>query len=178
MLKMRFWIKKRYTLFCAINFFVYFCSVIKNQLKHKAMKNLTKAEKSQAIKRVYENIFLYSFCLKQDLQSVRIALTKKYDQRTRVAKYATIYLNELVKGGFDFEAYRNLKKTRIRALSRYILHPTQHFLMNGLFVDYSKHRKDVVSIESNRIVFSTRYHYANTDEDFKVLQVLKKHFKK
>lgn len=148
-----------------------------NQKKYKAMKNLTKTEKIQAIKRVYEAIAVNSrhgmYKLRK-IQDVRRTLYSWCDMRTRVGRYAIEYFNNLVSDGFKLEDYG--LKWQERFNRRIVkLHPTKSFRENKLFVDYREHKKEFKCVERDRLNFNGRYHYARTEQDFKVLEIIRKH---
>lgn len=148
-----------------------------NQLNNIAMKNLTKTEKNQAIKRVYDAIGVngqHGMYKLRTIQDVRITLYMWSDMRTRVGRYAMEYFNNLVSDGFKLEDYG--LKWQERFNRRIVkLHPTKSFMKNNLFVDYREHRKEFKCVEKDRLNFHGRYHYARTEQDFKVLEIIRKH---
>lgn len=141
------------------------------------MKNLTKTEKIQAIKRVYEAIASngrHGMYKLRDLQDVRRTLYMWSDMRTRVGRYAIEYFNNLVDDGFKLEDYGRKWQERFDRRI-FNLHPTQLFILNNLFIDYREHRKEFKCVEKDRLNFNGRYHYAKTEQDYKVLEIIRKH---
>lgn len=141
------------------------------------MKNLTKTEKIQAIKRVYEAIRVNSrhgMYKIRGIQDVRRTLYRWIDMRTRVGMYAIEYFNNLVDDGFKLEDYGRKWQERFdRRIFK--LHPAQLFILNNLFIDYREHRKEFKCVENDRLNFNGRYHYAITEQDYKVLEIIRKH---
>lgn len=141
------------------------------------MKNLTKTEKFQAIERVYDAIAVngkHGMYKLRDIQDVRRTLYMWSDMRTRVGKYAIEYFNNLVNNGFNMEDYGRKWQERLNR-NVFKLHPAQLFVLNNLFIDYRENKKEFTCVESDRLNFNGRYHYARTEQDFKVLEIIRKH---
>ena len=129
------------------------------------MKPYTLEEKKIAEKRAYNYLF--------SLQNVLLNKKFQYDRRYRVGKLAnSIILNKQLTPVQKMEI---LEKRRFRAKSRQIS-PT--ILRNPILIDYLKHKSDVKYIHDSFIQFYGRNHHAKNAQDFMVLKVLKKHFKK
>lgn len=130
------------------------------------MKPYTKDEIKKAKKIAYRFVFSdYSVFMNFHREF-------EYDRRTRIGNLANHYVLNLKKNS-------NLNELKILKKKRRKYKQTSEFkniFTLPIVYDYFKHKHNLKDIQSDRLEFWGRNHWAKTDKDLKIIKILSKHF--
>jgi hypothetical protein len=125
------------------------------------MKPYTQSEIKQATKSAMSTIY--------SIDNLMFGSNFKFDSRYRIGKLANKIIKETVVNKTEI-----LAKRKARRASK--PQPFTNVLSNSLYIDWSKNKADLyVNRDNLRDKYSSRNHWAKTEQDRKVLSILVKY---